>query len=486
MKKLYYIIIIALIFQSCQIEDDATPRPEDAYIKYYGELASYEARDIELVYEGSEPSSVIVFGSKLTSRGDNDFYIQRTDLSGNLIDSITFGFNTIIDTDEDGISDFDLNEDGEFEPVDEALEDIFIGDDIPGKITITNDAILIIGSTSISANLPGRTISDWRQLVFTAFPLNTDFNTIDRESIAVLPIAAERDSDNPNSTVLDLEGKDIIALSDGGILLVGSKEFDRGGFTDFDNYFLKLQLSTDRRSVVFEKNLGVSGTNEDEEAIRVFEKTNGNLVLIGSGNTSSRLGENNGNNGRNAYFIELDPNGNPVNRRYYGVDHFDPANTAVFDETVTNAIQAPSGYIIVGTSTSSQNEVYGFAMSLGYNGEHLSSASLPSLDYGGLQTRFMGVTQARDNGVVLVGQYPGFIANEIGKSGEALFMKVDQSLISIPGNESNFGLTDGNDEFVDAVTLADGSIIVAGNIDFGAGIKLISIIKLNDTGNLED
>ena len=65
-------------------------------------------------------------------------------------------------------------------------------------------------------------------------------------------------------------------------------------------------------------------------------------------------------------------------------------------------------------------------------------------------------------------------------------MKVDQALVPIPGNESNFGLTDGNDEFVDAVTTEDGSVVAVGNIDFGAGTKLISIIKLNDTGNLED
>ena len=61
---------------SCQVEDDQSPSPEDAYIKYYGELTSYEAADIEIVSEGGEANSLIVFGSKLSTNGDRDFYLQ--------------------------------------------------------------------------------------------------------------------------------------------------------------------------------------------------------------------------------------------------------------------------------------------------------------------------------------------------------------------------------------------------------------------------
>ncbi len=479
MRRLTYLIFTLFLIQSCQIEDDATPSADDAFIKYYGELTNYEAKDIELISEGSEPTSLIVLGSRLRAAGDRDFYIQRTDLSGNVIDSISFGFNSIIDLDEDGLPDIDVDQSG-----DTTEADIIRGDDIPGKITVTDNAILMIGTTSITVNLPGRSISDWKQLVFVAFPRDVDFNALDPDNVPILPIAAVRDPQDARSTELDLIGNDIIALQDGGLLLVGSKEFDRGSSTDFDSYFLKLQLRTDRSSIAFEDVLGVEGADEDEEVIRAFEKENGNIVLIGSGNTNSALGENQSNNGRNAFFIEVDPNGTPVNPIYYGVDN--PDDDAVYNEFVTNAIEVPSGYIIVGTSETSQGESFGFAMSLNEDGGDNSVARLPSSEFTDLETRINGVTQSRDNGLVLVGQYPSFVSGEEVKSGEALFMKVDESLNPLLGNEANFGLTAGNDAFVDAVTLPDGSIVVVGNFEFGTSTKLISIIKLNDTGNLED
>lgn len=463
MKHFFNIFFVIVLFQSCQIVDDASPSPEDAYIKYYGELTSYEAKDIELVTEGGQPSGLVVLGTQLNpdpAIDQLDFYVLLTDLNGDTIRSKSFGL-TVADGDvigSDTLNLPDLNQDGND-------NDVIRGSAISGKITAVNSGFFVTGTMIFNG-----------QHFLAVVSLNANLDIVEF-------VLREADGANTN---LELHGNDFIQLAGGGIVIVGKEENLNGG-QNFDSYIIKI----DNSGVVFEKSIGVAGTGEDEEAIRVFEKANRNLVLIGSGFTNSRLGENNGNNGQNAYFIELDPNGNPVNSRYYGVDDPDPENTAVFNETVTNAIEVPSGYIIVGTSTTSQNETYGFIISLDHNGGFISRASLQSTEFvgtdlGGLQTRFMGVTQARDNELVIVGQYPAFTSNGIGKSGEALFMKVDQALIPVPGNESNFGLTDGNDEFVDAVTLPDGSIVVVGNIDFGAGTKLISVVKLNDTGNLED
>ena len=66
-----------------------------------------------------------------------------------------------------------------------------------------------------------------------------------------------------------------------------------------------------------------------------------------------------------------------------------------------------------------------------------------------------------------------------------MFVKFSQGSAPVAGAESFFGLADGNDTVVDAVTLPDGKIVAVANVDFGGGVKLISIIKLNDDGSLD-
>lgn len=483
MKNTLIIFIASITICSCQIEDEFTPSPEDAYIKYYGELTSYRATDIEIQEEAGEPTHLLVLGSKLTQHGDDDLFLLRTDLFGNIVDSVSFGFNTIIDADRDGVPDFDIDQNGTFDE-----NDVFRGNDTPGKLLVTNEFIFVVGTTSITANLNNRTISDWKQLILAIIPRSANLGELNNESLSLLAFASERNINNPNSTVLDLIGNDIVSLQGGGLLLVGSQEIDRGGgITDFDSFLIKIQLGLNS-PILFERTLGVELDGEDESIIRAFEKDNGNIVLIGHGYSSSRLGENDGNNGRNVFFTEVDPNGTPITSRYYGVDHIDEANTAIFNEEVKDAIDVGNGYIIAGTSSTSQSESFGFAMNLNENGDFIAGGSLPSGSFldgnTALQTAINGVTETIDNELILVGRYPGFSTASAAKSGEALFMKVDQSIDQVEGHEANFGLTDGDDEFADAVTLPDGSIVVAGSMDFGAGTKLFTIIKLNDTGSL--
>ncbi len=467
MRNYIGLAFLFLLILSCQIEDDMAPAPQESFVKYYGELASYEAKDIEVILEGGEAIGLVVLGNVLTTAGDRDYFILLTDLDGNVINSRTLGQEVPVDG--------DVNDDG---VVDE--QDVVRGDEDAAQVEVTEDGFVIIGTTSITVDLPGISATDWKRMAipFLSFNLEVDTTLFIRAAL--------------NSTELDLIGSDILELTDGSYLIVGSEEkfIDGSTETDFDSYFRKIG---DRRNFIFEDNLGVNGIGEDEEVIRAFQKSNGNLVLIGSGNTTSSLGENNGDNGRNAFFIELDPNGIPVNSRYYGVDNEeDLANVQVYNDQVTSAIQTPTGFTIVGTSTTSQNEDYGFIININDAGVHLSSRSLPSFGFppnvGGLQTQVNGLTQAIDNNLVLVGKYPDFNLGDqaSSKSGEAMFMKVDLSSTAIENEEANYGLIDGNDEFIDAVSLPDGSIVVVGTIDFGAGTRLISIVKLNDQGRLVD
>ncbi|MEM6641650.1 MAG: hypothetical protein AAF616_01615 [Bacteroidota bacterium] len=475
MSKFLNLLSVILFLTSCQIEDENSPTPEDAYIKYYGQLTSYEAKEIQVIEEGGVPASLVVLAAKTTESDDQDFFLLRTNLDGIFRDSVSFGFNTFLDLDNDGFPDIDVNQDG-----DTTENDIVRGDDLPGSMAVLDDTLFVVGSTSISISAGDLSINDFTRLAIAKVPLAADWNTLTKQNIQVFTRASI-----PGNTDLELVGNDIVALNDGGLLLVGKKEKSAGGVVDSDSYIAKIPNSRFLRIFSFEKTFGVSGSGEDEEAVVVFEKPNGNFAVIGEGNTNSSLGENGGLNGRNIYYQELDPNGAvQVNSRYYGVD--DPDNEEVYDEFVRSAISISGGVIVVGTSSTSQGQTFGFAISLDNNGGHLASETLPSVAFlsgeSGLQTSFSGVARTNKNDFVIVGQYPGFAANNVMKSGEALFMRVDQSLAPVPGSESNFGLSGGNDAFVDAATLPDGGIVVVGNVDFGAGSKLISIAKLSADG----
>ena len=201
-------------------------------------------------------------------------------------------------------------------------------------------------------------------------------------------------------------------------------------------------------------------------------------------------GENGGFNGTNVFFLETDINGTPINSAAYGIDDTrDPTSTTVYNETVNDVIKSASGYSVVGTSNTTGNEQFAFIMNLSNSGVFLNAAShhFSAFNEGTttLQTSGEGITQAIDNKLIMLGQYLSFNTGNLSRGGEGMFVKFSQGSVPVEGAESFFGLADGNDSIVDAVTLPDGKIIAVANVDFGGGVKLISIIKLNDDGALD-
>ncbi|WP_421765295.1 hypothetical protein [Ekhidna sp.] len=483
MRYFLYIFLVSLLVVSCQIEDDNAPAPDEAFIKYYGELSSYEASDIEIVYEAGLPVGLVVFGSVVSDFGDKDYYVLRTDLDGNLINSTSFGYSDTLDIDDEPGADDWTGDD---------VRDRFRADETAGQIQYVTDigdgspGYAIVGTSSITIN--ALQVSDWKRLTFGLLSTELEPRTFNRDTLFA---RSARTADE----LLDFEGKDVIELSvNPGILVVGSREFDRGGGdSDFDNYFIKVDLVNE--TIIFEETQGIVGDDEDDQLIRGFEKTNGNLVMIGTSNTPSLLGENGGDNGTNVFYLETDPNGTPFNSAAYGLE--DPTN-AIFDDFASDAIKSSSGFSIVGTSSTSANQEFGFLINLSNNGVYLSGNSHDSSvyqDHGGttvasIETRGIGVTQALDNKIIMVGQYPSFSFTDASnvsyaRSAEGMFAKFGQGGAHLPAEESFFGLADGNDEIVDAVTLPDGKIVAVANVDFGGGVKLISIIKLNADGSLD-
>ncbi|MEQ9007589.1 MAG: hypothetical protein RLP12_06875 [Ekhidna sp.] len=263
MRYLIYLLFLSALI-SCQIEDTDAPSPNDAFVKYYGELTSYTASDIEIIYDNAGvPFQLVVFGTKTTNTNFDDYFVLRTDLDGNLIDSASYGF-----TNRAGR---DLTGDGN--------PDEFRGNEIGGQIQpLTNGGFVTIGTSSITDN--NRGISDFR--ILTIGFLDNSLELLNDTLYAIVSA--------PGNPDLDLIGNDVIELSDGSILLVGSKEFDRGGgITDFDNFFLKYDI--ENREVVFDGVQGVIGDDEDENAVRVFEKSDGNIMIIGDCNKPSDRGE---------------------------------------------------------------------------------------------------------------------------------------------------------------------------------------------------
>lgn len=461
MKNILFIILTTLLVISCQIEDENAPSPDEAFIKYYGELTSYEASDIEIVYDqtGEIAEGLVVFGVKTNDFGDNDYFVLHTDLEGNLIDSVSYGFENATDRDFTG----------------DGNADVFRGDEIAGQIQPIPGGYITIGTSSVTETVLD--ISDFQ--ILTVGFLDSELNLLND---TLLALVSEQDN-----VELDLIGNDIIVLSDGSILLAGAKEFDRGGgVTDFDNYFFKLSFTD---GIVFENTQGIAGEDEDDILVRAFEKNNGNIVFIGNSNSPSLLGENEGDNGTNVYFLEVSENGVPINFAAYGFENPETGITAVYNEKVNNVIKTPSGYSIVGTSNTSTSLEYSFIMNLSNSGIYLSGNSFDESSFNSenntLQSNGLGVTQTSTNDVVMVGQYKSFESDGMSRGGEGMYVKFNQAAVPIEGAESFFGLADGNDSVVDAVTLPDGKIVAVANVDFGGGVKLISIIKLNDDGSLD-
>ncbi|WP_425391336.1 hypothetical protein [Ekhidna sp.] len=484
--KYYLYIFIVFTLVACQIEDKNAPAPDEAYIKYYGELTTHEASDIEIVYDDNgEPEGFVVFGTQLSENGDRDFFVLRTNLDGVIEESVSFGFADTLDIlDSEG----NLIDGGDGMPDDWTRDgnvDTIRAEETGGQIHFVSDfgdgtsGYAIIGTSSITINAIG--ISDWKWMSYSFLNRNLQPILVNNRPINYL-------RDRSDDEFLDFVGNDIIQLNTRGFLMVGGREEDRGGGdSDFDNLFVRLNLTD---GIVFEQTQGIPGDDEEDILKRAFQKANGNLVMIGNSNTPSFRGESGGINGTNVFYLETDINGTPSNSAAYGLADARPdGQGGVYNEIVSDVIKTPTGYCVVGTSNTSFNEQFAFIMNLSNSGVYLNGSnhqfSTYNPDNNTLQSLGNGVTQTVGNNLVMLGEYLSFNTGSLSRGGEGMFVKFNQGSVPINGAESYFGLADGNDAIVDAVTLPDGKIVAVANVDFGGGVKLLSIIKLNDDGSLD-
>lgn len=457
--RLISLLVLLSFLYGCQIEDKEGPTPEESFIKYYGESGSYNAKDLEIIYDdsGQVVEGFIVFGDLVGETGLNDYFIMKADAQGNRL-----SLDTIAVTISSKLLDPTLTSDAEISTSETA-----------SKILPLQNGYAFVGTSSLSSTASDLQITDYRFVSFGF--LDEDLNLLD--TVRILSNEPLGDSD---LQFLDLEGSDIIQLSDGNFLLVGSKEVISGGVTESNSYLIKFNDN----ETIFEESY-----QEINSISRAFEKPGGDIVLIGQTTVNSDEGENNNNNGANVSFVEVSAERSPFNARVHGLDN--PDDDLVYNDIVQNVIETNNGgYVVVGTSVLSNGTASGFFLHLNSSGLDIGESSLNTSQVGTdtvtLQTRAFGITQTINNDFVVVGNYVDYPDN---RGQEGMFKRVDQGGEQIFEYESNFGLegdVDLVDQLIDAVTLPDGKIVVLANFDFGGSIELFSIIKLNDSGSLDD
>lgn len=453
MKKLFYIAALTLLY-ACQIEDDNAPTPDDSFIKYLGVIADQQAKDIEPVFadDGITMEGFVIFGTQqFEDSTDSDYYVIRTDLEGTILATAA------IDPRRNAP---DLNGNG-------LDDDILEGDEIAGQIEVLRSGgFILMGTTSVTDQT--QDLTDFRFI--TGAILDADLNVIS-DSLTIF------NRNVSGTSPLSLIANDVLQLEDGSLLVVGSQETTAG---DFDYYYAKLGNGG------FEETAGLTGTENDDVLVRAFETDNQTIALFGY---SERQG-NDGEEGTNVGYFEINQNGNPAGGSgNFGIpDSVDASNvTREYDDILHDVIEKPGGYLAVGTATIDEND-FAFFMDIDFNGISTRKGRILSEIDSDFNTQAFGVTASSTNDFIVVGRYNNYRVDALNeqRGEEAMFVRIDQTGNKVAGFESNYGVGDGNDTAADAITLPDGKIMVATTIDFGGGIRMIGLIKLNDTGLLDN
>lgn len=467
--RLFFWMILLSFLTSCNIEDESGPQPEDTFVRYLGQLADQEAKDIEPIFaEDGSLEGYVILGTQQLQDSARNFYVILTDPQGNNLRDTAFG-----------ISGFPFGDlDGDGDPT--GSRDQISSEDRAVAIEVLDDGFLVVGTSTIDNGILG--IDDYQIITYTF--LNSDLsrasaiNRIEADTANLDFITRARNS-------RDLIAHDAKVLSDNSILIVGAKENTDG---DLDFYYTKFSVNggAGTANLIWENTQAV-GLGNDEVFIRAFEGEDNNITMFGYSND---LGAN-GEQGVNVTFYEINENGTIINANSHGIEE-PPLPNVQYDEILTDVIEKPGGFLAVGTSTISEQN-YAFFMDIDRNGIANRKDTISSLfgqsegeTFARLQTEATAVTATLNNDFVIVGRYPNFRTELESRGAEMMLTRVNQIGETVEDLEANFGVGDGNDTAVDAITLSDGKIVVLATIDFGGGVRVISMIKLNDTGDLDE
>ncbi len=432
MKYYQYLFLIALTWvTACSMDSEITPA--DVFVKYFGTQDEQRAADFQVNAEGQ----YVIFGTrKVDDETGNDFYMLKVDQQGNLVTSATLG-----------IEDQEENANNE----------------LAYRLKVIDQGYLIVGSTAPlnEALIPGQRLLYWAHL---------------DENFEVLTQVI----DTVRGGTGDLEGMDIYFTSGDSVLISGYSdafEINQSGQPEDGTTKLFVGKWSLEGELGWKKTYGFSGSNDLAKA--VFERANGDIVVFG---VTDEVGSN-GEGGQNVVVYQLNRYGtSPVGQvPRYGTDG---------DDELNRVIKIAGGYAVVGTSFVG-NVSNPFIMILDEEARLVSQDNLVfEVDFK-IGDPFdgigLGVTRAANNDFVVVGRVLDYEdENDLAKNNEMMFIRTTQSGQKITESVKNFGLVAGNDEAISALTMEDGAIVVLGTSDFGSGVTLITLMKMNADGLIKE
>lgn len=440
MRYIQYFVVFTMM--ACQIKDEGIPKPEDAYVKYYGQGVNQRALDLEPIYTAEENpklEGLVIMGTREVVKDENvtvqDFYFIKTDENGGSMTEASHDFSF------------------QFLPPEDTSQVTLYGTTIEGQVRHVGSEFIFIGTSRVlNENVGSESIT--YDTTFAVFGrLDSDLNLLGKIEVIKK----------------DALGNDLIQTSNGDLVIAGAVRDNEGGFFNF--FATRLDPSLE---ILWESTtLNGSIDEGDDVLLKVFENDNGDFDFFGY---TARNGTGNGERGRsNVYYKRLSAiNGGILSTNTVGTQI---GENVEIDDELTDVYKYPGGYIAVGTAFETTENRYAFTIF--FNKEGFVSVPEKLLTEDTVSEAY-AVTQTRFNDFVVVGSLPGFVEG----NDEAVFFEVDAAGRRI-GDPKNFGLINGNDESVDVITLPDGKIMVLNTADFGGGISLISLIKLNDDGAVD-
>lgn len=457
MRNFTLVFFLVAVVWSCVPIDKDSPKPEDVYLKFYG-IGNENDQVVDLINTPDGYGSII-----LASR-------YETTPMPLLIKTNNAGFEIAMHVDST-IYEVLINR-----------EPTVIPAITPRNIKSYNDEYLVVGDYTYRLGQEDIYGGFWAVVDLVTMKFN-EIHILDNLKIADLVKSTE--SDGIDKYVLfGQTDKDSISVWDDDLdsVLYSTTEFERKGGLDY------IILKTNHQdSIYWTKAFGFSG---DETPLAIFEKSNGDFMLTGQTN---RMNPNSEFQGINIYTVETTDFG----IENLGADVFGIAGAdANADDIPYDVIEESGYYSIVGGTTKSGKNV-GFHVRIGPDARHLANTSYPFGVSFGENTDFPCTIYAAalgsGNRIISVGKVEdwfGFSNKEttsgaVNKFDEILVMTLASNEPEL-GTEKNYGTTQGNDAAKAVVLKPDGDIVVASNVDFGAGNTNISLMKLNRFGELKD
>lgn len=443
----YISFILLLISFGCSPDDSSSPDPDEIFIKYFGVSGNQTA--VDLIYN-EDLNQFFILGSQTLSGGNTDFYYAIANEAGNFIDEDVVNFK------------FTLEEDVEVD-----------ANDVPTSIKPLNDGTnryLVVGTS---------TIGDDSKIVWGI--ISHDLQTQEYFEVT--------NEEN------DLIGADIVKIpGEDNVLIFGTTSTVYDG-DQVDKSTAGKQLFISKRTIsnelIWVKSSGSSG---DDIALEAFALDNGGFALFGS---TER--DENSHTGTNVLVKFTSSLGieDGVDAAY-GFDSA-PSNNNVISDVIRGS---GSDYKVVGTSSTAGANPNAFVLGITSFGTRSDATVMNSsilnnklgdkieidgeLVGANINTSANTIVRTYSGDFMVMGSFPNYEVGGNSRLEEMMIMRINANGIKIDGKDRSYGLEAGNDVANKAIALPSGKIAVIGTFDFGSGINLIGLLKLNLNGELRN